>query len=244
MARRTWSGCWATVRLARGRCRRERRRLPFAHRVPALPGSGVDARLCSRDGACPAARGRARCSRSRTRRKYTSRPTEGPRLRWSALRGRWPRGQRHPAWVGSAVEPGRPARGRRRRRARGRAGCRAKAPSTASFARGASRRRGPSRPPCHWRIRSTDGGRWKPSRSICSKRAAVSQPRSAARFGSHQLNGVASGWKSATGPRGERIVVRGENGSRITSVPPGLEHASDAARARRQGRAGAAGSRR
>jgi SAM-dependent methyltransferase len=30
-------------------------------------------------------------------------PFEGPRLRWSALRGRWPRGQRSPAWVGSAV---------------------------------------------------------------------------------------------------------------------------------------------
>jgi SAM-dependent methyltransferase len=32
------------------------------------------------------------------------RPYEGPRLRWSALRGRWPRGQRNPAWVGSAVD--------------------------------------------------------------------------------------------------------------------------------------------
>jgi SAM-dependent methyltransferase len=31
-------------------------------------------------------------------------PHEGPRLRWAALRGRWPRGQRSPAWVGSAVD--------------------------------------------------------------------------------------------------------------------------------------------
>jgi SAM-dependent methyltransferase len=31
-------------------------------------------------------------------------PREGPRLRWSALRGRWPRGQRSRAWVGSAVD--------------------------------------------------------------------------------------------------------------------------------------------
>ena len=31
-------------------------------------------------------------------------PHEGPRRRWSALRGRWPRGQRSPAWVGSAVD--------------------------------------------------------------------------------------------------------------------------------------------
>ena len=31
-------------------------------------------------------------------------PYEGPRRRWSALRGRWPRGQRAPAWVGSAVD--------------------------------------------------------------------------------------------------------------------------------------------
>jgi SAM-dependent methyltransferase len=31
-------------------------------------------------------------------------PYEGPRRRWSALRGRWPRGQRSPAWVGSAVD--------------------------------------------------------------------------------------------------------------------------------------------
>jgi SAM-dependent methyltransferase len=31
-------------------------------------------------------------------------PHEGPRLRWSALRGRWPRGQRAAAWVGSAVD--------------------------------------------------------------------------------------------------------------------------------------------
>jgi SAM-dependent methyltransferase len=31
-------------------------------------------------------------------------PYQGPRLRWSALRGRWPRGQRNPAWVGSAVD--------------------------------------------------------------------------------------------------------------------------------------------
>jgi len=33
-----------------------------------------------------------------------TRPYEGPRRRWSALWGRWPRGQRNPAWVGSAVE--------------------------------------------------------------------------------------------------------------------------------------------
>ena len=31
-------------------------------------------------------------------------PFEGPRRRWSALRGRWPRGQRSPAWVGSSVD--------------------------------------------------------------------------------------------------------------------------------------------
>jgi SAM-dependent methyltransferase len=31
-------------------------------------------------------------------------PYEGPRRRWSAVRGRWPRGQRSPAWVGSAVD--------------------------------------------------------------------------------------------------------------------------------------------
>lgn len=31
-------------------------------------------------------------------------PYEGPRRRWSALRGRWPKGQRDPAWVGSAVD--------------------------------------------------------------------------------------------------------------------------------------------
>ena len=29
---------------------------------------------------------------------------EGPRRRLSALRGRWPRGQRNPAWIGSAVD--------------------------------------------------------------------------------------------------------------------------------------------
>jgi SAM-dependent methyltransferase len=33
-------------------------------------------------------------------------PFEGPRRRLSALRGRWPRGQRSPAWVGSAVDLG------------------------------------------------------------------------------------------------------------------------------------------
>jgi SAM-dependent methyltransferase len=32
------------------------------------------------------------------------RPYEGPRRRWAALRGRWPRGQRAPAWVGSPVD--------------------------------------------------------------------------------------------------------------------------------------------
>jgi SAM-dependent methyltransferase len=32
------------------------------------------------------------------------RPYEGPRRRWAALRGRWPRGQRNPAWLGSAVD--------------------------------------------------------------------------------------------------------------------------------------------
>lgn len=31
-------------------------------------------------------------------------PYEGPRRRWEALRGRWPKGQRDPAWVGSAVD--------------------------------------------------------------------------------------------------------------------------------------------
>jgi SAM-dependent methyltransferase len=29
---------------------------------------------------------------------------EGPRRRWAALRGRWPKGQRDPAWLGSAVD--------------------------------------------------------------------------------------------------------------------------------------------
>ena len=33
-----------------------------------------------------------------------TKPHEGPRLRGAALRGRWPRGQRSPAWVGSAVD--------------------------------------------------------------------------------------------------------------------------------------------
>ena len=31
-------------------------------------------------------------------------PFHGPRRRWAALRGRWPRGQRAPAWLGSAVD--------------------------------------------------------------------------------------------------------------------------------------------
>lgn len=31
-------------------------------------------------------------------------PFHGPRRRWAALRGRWPRGQRAPAWLGSAIE--------------------------------------------------------------------------------------------------------------------------------------------
>ena len=33
-----------------------------------------------------------------------ARPPEGPRRRWAALRGRWPRGQRAPEWVGSSVD--------------------------------------------------------------------------------------------------------------------------------------------
>ena len=172
-------------------------------------------------------------------------PHEGPRRRWSALRGRWPRG--------AAVRlPGSARRSTSTTCAR--------RPPTAGMeierivgegtqfcfvrARRRLRRRAPSTATCHWRICFTDGGRWKPSRSIPSKPAAVSHARRPARFGDPPVERRRE--RLELGHRPARRAERRARRERLDDHEraAGLRARRGCARALRRGRAGAAGSRR
>ena len=89
---------------AGGRPRRERRRVPLAHRLPAPPRSGADARVRARDGARAAAR-RARAVPGLERAGGAqARRTRGRGGAGRRCAGGGRGGSETPAWVGSAVE--------------------------------------------------------------------------------------------------------------------------------------------